>query len=73
MVHKFLFAVGVGLLLLSSSAHAQQLMQFKVGDRVEIDVIMAGAPERSMYKKGTVAQAFTPGLIYEHQRDQSPI
>jgi hypothetical protein len=29
-------------------------MQFKVGDRVEIDVIMAGSPERSIYKKGTV-------------------
>ena len=39
---------------LLGTAYAQQAMQFKVGDRVEIDVIMAGSPERSMYKKGTV-------------------
>jgi hypothetical protein len=49
--HLLAFAL---ILLLFPSVIAQQPMQFKVGDRVEVDVIMAGAPERSMYKKGTV-------------------
>ena len=31
-----------------------QAPPFQVGDRVEIDVIMAGAPERSMWRPGTV-------------------
>jgi hypothetical protein len=52
----FLFAAlttGVAFFLIGQ-ANGQQQMQFKVGDRVEIDVIMAGSPERSIYKKGTV-------------------
>jgi hypothetical protein len=31
-----------------------QQMQFKVGDRVEVDVIMSRNPQNSIYKKGTV-------------------
>ncbi len=31
-----------------------QAPPFQVGDRVEVDVIMAGAPERSMWRPGTV-------------------
>src|SRR5215831_9236011 len=50
---NYLFAVIAGLFI-TGLAGAQQPMQFKPGDRVEIDVIMAGAPERSIYKKGTV-------------------
>lgn len=33
-----------------------QQMRFKVGDRVEVDVIMAGNPQNSIYKKGTVTE-----------------
>lgn len=52
--HPSLIGLAVALLFLAGSVNAQLPMQFKVGDRVEIDVIMAGSPERSIYKKGTV-------------------
>jgi hypothetical protein len=34
----------------------KQQTRFKVGDRVEVDVIMAGNPQNSIYKKGTITE-----------------
>ena len=42
------------LFLLCPGAHAEQ--SFKAGDRVEVDIIMAGAEDRAMWKTGTVSR-----------------
>jgi len=47
-----LVVVGVALNTVASAQGGQ--MQFKVGDRVEIDVIMQRNPQTSVYKKGTI-------------------
>lgn len=47
-------------------------MQFKVGDRVEIDVIMAGSPQSSIYKKGTVTEANAADKSYVVAVDPLP-
>jgi ribosomal protein L21E len=49
-----------------------QQMQFKVGDRVEIDVIMAGNPQNSIYKKGTVTEVDEAGKSYVVAVDPLP-
>ena len=43
-------------LMLAAGAFALfgQAVRYKPGDRVEVDVIMAGAPERGMWRAGTV-------------------
>jgi hypothetical protein len=67
-----IFALGLIAILFAGAALAQQPMQFKVGDRVEIDVIMAGAPERSMYKKGTVVAVDEKDKAYVVDVDPFP-
>ena len=47
-----LVVVGVALNTVASAQGGQ--MQFKVGDRVEIDIIMQRNPQTSVYKKGTI-------------------
>jgi len=60
----------VCVILPATAAMAQKLApQYKVGDRVEIDVITQGNPANAVWKKATVSEVNVDGQIYFFEVD----
>lgn len=65
--------VSLALLLASSRATAQKPEpKYKVGDRVEVDIIEATDPARAIWKKGTVTKVELNSMYYAIQLDPLP-
>lgn len=59
-----LFAISMMILAANSLVFGQKIVpKYKVGDRVEVDVIEASDPSRSIWKKGTITTVDTVSLV----------